>query len=75
MPTPNPYWFRAKRVGWGWGAPASPAGWIFFTVWVLALAVGMHGLRRYMPLGPLAFFAVMTAVLVLVCRWKGEPLS
>jgi hypothetical protein len=35
----------------------------------------MHGLRRYMPLGPLAFFAVMTAVLVLVCRWKGEPLS
>lgn len=68
-----PYWFRAKRYGWGWGLPASPAGWVFFLSWLATLIAGTLLLRRYHPLAPIAFLAVMTAILVAVSYLKGEP--
>jgi hypothetical protein len=71
----NQYWFRAKRYGWGWGLPSSPAGWAFFLIWFAALMLGVACFRRYHPLAPVAFLAVMTALLVLVCYKKGEPPS
>jgi hypothetical protein len=75
MNTRGKYWFRNKRYGWGWGLPASPAGWTFFLIWLTALLVGTVRLRRYHPLAPVAFLALMTAVLVYVCYKKGEPPS
>jgi hypothetical protein len=75
MNNPNQYWFRAKRYGWGWGLPSSPAGWAFFLVWIAALIVGSACLRTYHPLAPVALLVVMTALLVLVCYKKGEPPS
>jgi hypothetical protein len=71
----NQYWFRAKRYGWGWGLPSSPAGWTFFLIWLAALILGVTWFRRYHPLAPVAFLALMTALLVLVCYKKGEPPS
>jgi len=75
MSTENRYWFRAKRYGWGWGLPCSWQGWAFFVVRLTALALAA---ARLMPGRPVAFtiiLAVMTLVLVLVCYFKGEPLS
>jgi hypothetical protein len=71
-PTP-PYWFRAKRYGWGWGLPSSPAGWVFFLSWLATFIAGTILLRRYHPLAPIALLSVMTAILVRVCYLKGEP--
>ena len=73
MSEPERYWFRAKRYGWGWGLPSSPAGWVFFSLWFVALIAGVIWLRPLHPLAPVAFVAVMAAVLVCVCYAKGEP--
>ena len=75
MSEPTEYWFRAKRYGWGWGLPASLAGWVFFCTWLAGLLAGVVWLRRLHPLAPVAFLAVMTALLVCVCYAKGEPPS
>ena len=75
MSQPTQYWFRAKRYGWGWGLPSSPAGWVFFCIWLTTLIAGVVWLRRLHPLAPAAFLAVMTGLLVWVCYAKGEPPS
>ena len=31
----TPYWFKAKRSGYGWGLPCSWQGWVFFVPWLL----------------------------------------
>jgi len=69
------YWFRAKRYGWGWGLPSSPAGWTFFLSWIVMLVVGVVWLKRHQSLPPAGFVAMMTSLLVLVCYKKGEPPS
>jgi hypothetical protein len=73
--TAQRYWFRAKRYGWGWGLPSSAAGWAFFVTWLATLGAGVIWLRRFQALAPVAFLAVMTLLLVLVCYAKGEPPS
>lgn len=72
------YWFKAKRYGWGWGLPCNLKGWVFFVVWlalnlsVTAYMVYSNRLQHDMML--LVYFqALMLAVMVLVCVWKGEP--
>lgn len=75
MDEPRQYWFRAKQYGWGWGLPSSAAGWAFFLVWFAVLAAGVAWLKSYHRLAAVAFLALMTAVLVLVCYEKGEPPS
>jgi hypothetical protein len=75
MNDPTRYWFRAKRYGWGWGLPSSRPGWVFFLVWLLGLITGTVWVRHFHPLAPVAFLAVMTALLVAVCYAKGEPPS
>ncbi len=75
MDAGKPYWFKAKRYGWGWGLPSSWQGWTFFVPWFTALvAVALH----FLPGQPLAFVALLvllTAILVAVCFIKGEPPS
>jgi hypothetical protein len=69
------YWFRAKRYGWGWGLPSSPAGWVFFCIWLVTLAGGYAWLRHLNGVARALFLAFMTMLLVLVCYTKGEPPS
>lgn len=71
----TPYWFKAKRSGYGWGLPCSWQGWVFFVPWLLLclftvreLAVRGHAVYTFA-------LALETVVLVLVCYWKGEPLG
>jgi hypothetical protein len=75
MSPENPYWFRAKRSGLGWGLPCSWQGWVFFLAWLSGLLVAAIVL---MPGRPFAFTLVlsgMTLILVVICYVKGEPLS
>lgn len=72
----KPYWFPAKRYGWGWGLPVVWQGWgvlILFiaTVSILALVID--------PNENLVTFLVTTlvaaGVLLGICYAKGEPPS
>ena len=73
MPHPSPYWFPAKRFGWGWGPPTSWQGrvvMLLFGAGEVALAV------RFLPQRAATFAIatlVLTALLVAVCLVKGEP--
>ena len=71
---PKPYWFPAKRYGWGWGPPCAWQGWVVLLAYALVL-IATNIL--FPPAGnPLAFYAglvIATAALLLVCWLKGEP--
>lgn len=70
---PRRYWFRAKRYGWGWGAPASWQGWVFTLAWA-AITVPTTLWLGNQNLGfAYAFMSIMVAVLLVVCFMKGEP--
>ncbi len=71
----SPYWFPAKRYGWGWGPPAVWQGWAVLAVWFAALSIAAFA---YLPRRPVVFqllVAVMVLALILVCYAKGEPPS
>jgi hypothetical protein len=72
VPEP-PYWFPAKRYGWGWGPPATWQGWTVSLAWFALLIGGVIRLaphhRGYLP----GFVGVMTLLLFAVCYAKGEP--
>lgn len=75
MPDPTPrYWFRAKRYGLGWGLPLTWQGWAVLAAFVVLLVLGGlvftpgHDSGLY-----LAYVATLSAAVVGVGYWKGEP--
>ena len=76
MNKPEPYWFPAKRYGWGWGLPATWQGWVSLLVFVALLIAGAF---LFPPAqGPLSFLLytlLTTFAFGLVCYAKGEPPS
>ena len=74
MPAKAPYWFPAKRYGWGWGLPSSWQGWLVMACYVALLALGF---ALFPPAGRtagfLAYVATLTALLIAICWVKGEP--
>lgn len=73
-PTPPRYWFPAKRYGWGWGLPATWEGWVVLLAYLAAvpLAVRLFPPERGLPAFLAAVFG-LSAVLIAICWWKGEP--
>ncbi|MDR3570065.1 MAG: hypothetical protein P4L43_18735 [Syntrophobacteraceae bacterium] len=67
------YWFPAKRYGWGWGLPCSWQGWVVFAAYFGLLALAISQLRPGHPFHFLFLVAVLTVLLLAVCRLKGEP--
>ena len=70
----SPYWFPAKRYGWGWGIPTVWQGWVVLIVFFCLLIAGALWLLP--SLGQVAFVlytALLCAVLIAVCWVKGEP--
>lgn len=68
------YWFPAKTFGWGWGLPATWEGWLVLVGYValhVVAAVALPPHRR--PFGYGVAVTVMTAVLIAICWWTGEP--
>jgi len=74
MSQPTKYWFRAKRYGWGWGAPLMWQGWIVVLLYGALMAVGAQRIDpRQHVLIFLGYVVVLTCGLVAVCWLKGEP--
>lgn len=66
-------WFPAKRYGWGWGWPIAWQGWIVYLVFIaFAIAGAMVYARNPHPLF-FVYLVVISAALIAVCWWKGEP--
>lgn len=69
----QPYWFHAKRYGWGWGLPACWQGWVVLISWIAIVSLGSSVLApRSMALFAV-FIAVMVAAILGICFAKGEP--
>src|SRR4051794_9763295 len=70
---PPPYWFRAKRYGYGWGLPSAWQGSVVFASY-LVVVLGPLALRS----GPglvacIVALVLATPMLVWVGYRKGEP--
>jgi hypothetical protein len=76
MKPQGPYWFPAKRFGWGWGLPTVWQGWLVLASYaLLMIAAGF----LFPPDTQLNAFivcvAVLSALLVFICWLTGEPPS
>lgn len=68
-----PYWFRAKRYGWGWGLPDTWQGRVTLIAWALIfISISPWLALKSMPLF-YVFAAAMAALLITICYLKGEP--
>lgn len=70
----KPYWFPAKKYGYGWGTPVTKEGWFVMVGYiVLVIAISLlippdRNLKAFL----LSFF-ILTTVLIFICWKKGEP--
>lgn len=76
MPLPKEKaWFPPKTYGYGWGMPSRWQGWVVLLGYVIALVAGSVWLAaRSLPLY-IVYTLGITAVLVVICAWKGEKTS
>lgn len=74
MSEPKPYWFPAKRYGWGWAPPITWQGWLVLAAFALLLLLGAYLFppRTDAP-AFIVYAAVVTAAFVAICYVKGEP--
>jgi hypothetical protein len=71
---PRRFWFETKCYGWGWGLPLVWQGWVVLAAYVALMVV--TGVVFPPHRVPAVFFASVTALsalLVAVCWWTGEP--
>ena len=71
----HPYWFPAKRYGWGWGVPNTWQGWVVVAVFAALISVGVvcRG-----ALGQWLFIAYASAVclgLVVLAQRRAATLA
>jgi hypothetical protein len=71
---PHRYWFPAKTYGWGWGFPSTWEGWLVLLAYLILLPVAVVLLPpdKNMP-GFLTSVSGLSAILIAICWWKGEP--
>ena len=75
MPIEPPYWFRAKRYGWGWGLPITWQGWLVLAAFLALVVAGKFLiLPRKAMAAYMVYLGVLSALLLGVCWLKGEPL-
>jgi len=73
MNDPKPYWFPAKRYGWGWGPPATWQGWVVLVVWLGIIISASPWIALKSTMLFFVFIILMSAVLISICYLKGEP--
>jgi hypothetical protein len=70
----QPFWFPAKRRGWGWAPPTVWQGWAVLIAFFAAVLAGVAWvLPRGGPGGFLAYSGFLCVLLLAVCWFKGEP--
>lgn len=73
MEDSKPYWFPAKRYGWGWGLPCHWKGWLTLASYIVVISVGAYFLQPDERLGAyIAMVALCTVALLAICWVKGE---
>ena len=74
MTEKSPYWFPAKRYGWGWGVPKVWQGQVVLVAFFVLL---LGGAPLIIPARGELFFLgyaiVLCLALMAVCWLKGEP--
>jgi len=68
-------WFGARRYGYGWGLPKCWQGCIVVVVYFGLLLAAGFGFGHSNPIGFAGFGLILSAALVGICAWKGEPLK
>lgn len=69
-----PYWFPAKRYGWGWSFPTAWQGWAVIAGYVALIAAGAFAIHPDLRPGLfVAYLILLTVVLIAICWAKGEP--
>lgn len=69
-----PYWFGAKRYGWGWGLPTAWQGWVTMLVYFALLGAGaIWVVTSERVIVFTAYVLVLSGILFVVCWRKGEP--
>ena len=68
------YWFLMKRYGWGWGPPVTWEGWVVLVEYIVLLwaAAWRFAPDRSVPMF-IGSVSAVSAVLIGICFWKGEP--
>jgi len=69
----DPYWFPAKRRGWGWGPPTAWQGKLVLVCWISVVVAALLLFGRAHILAYMGFVLAMVCLLTLICYWKGEP--
>ena len=70
----KPYWFPAKRFGWGWSWPTAWQGWVVIVTYFSLLMAGAIGLRPYYgAIWFVIYTMALSVVLLAICWLKGEP--
>ncbi len=69
---PKQVWFPAKKYGWGWGLPCSWQGWVAFFIWLILLCAGLSMLSDKHLGWSIAWGAVLSVSLFVLCLVKGE---
>ncbi len=70
-------WFERKTYGYGW-VPASWQGWLAMVIYValIVFAIVRHDVSSHSASDTLYTavpeFALYTALLIILCIWKGE---
>jgi len=64
-------WFPAKKYGWGRGLPNCWQGWLVITAYLVLLCAGTFLMLKETGL-LLAYTAVLSIVLIIICYLKGE---
>ena len=68
------YWFPAKTFGWGWGLPVTWEGWLVLVGYLGLMVVVVRACPPEKSLtGFVAAVVGLSAGLVVICWWKGEP--
>lgn len=68
-----PYWFPAKRYGWGWGVPTTWQGWIVLIAFIAAVLIAGLTLASSHLILYFITIAILVCVLIAICYAKGEP--
>ncbi|HXI35599.1 MAG TPA: hypothetical protein VNH80_01680 [Burkholderiales bacterium] len=70
----KPYWFRAKRYGWGWSWPLTWQGWVALALFVILFVADIVLFPpRTQLVQFLAYALAISAVFIALCWLTGEP--
>jgi hypothetical protein len=68
----EPYWFPAKKIGWGWGPPCTWQGWLVLIGFLVAMYGSAVAMVPKHMVAWLVLCFVLCAILVAICWAKGE---